>query len=61
LRGWIAHVITAVREAGQKPITDETGVGVAALAGWTLSLVGDDYAVLANEPDHATIILRTNR
>jgi hypothetical protein len=40
-----------------QPITDETGVQVPALAGWTVSLVGDDYAVLSNEADRATIVM----
>jgi hypothetical protein len=44
-----------------EPITDEAGAPVQALAGWTISLIGDDFAVLSNEADRATVVMRQAR
>jgi len=41
-----------------KPIMDETGARVRDLAGWTLSLVHDDIAVLSNDAERATVVMR---
>jgi DNA-directed RNA polymerase specialized sigma24 family protein len=41
-----------------KPITDEAGAPVAALAGWAVTLTSDDFAVLDNGQQRATIVLR---
>ena len=49
-----------VAERG-KPVVDETGAPVAALAGWILTVVGQDYAVLANEQERASVLMRRER
>jgi hypothetical protein len=44
-----------------EPITDEAGAPVQALAGWTVSLIGDDFAVLNNDSERATVVMRPTR
>jgi hypothetical protein len=44
-----------------EPITDEAGAAVQALAGWTISLIGDDFAVWNNDSERATVVMRPTR
>ena len=44
-----------------QPISNEAGEPVADLAGWVLTIAGDDVAILGNEKDRATVVMRRDR
>ena len=44
-----------------QPVMGETGAAVPELAGWTISVVGGDFAVLSNDTERATVVMRAAR
>ena len=42
----------------KQPINNEAGEPVADLEGWVLTMAGNDFAVLGNEKERATVVMR---